>query len=266
MSQEWERCWIIGAGLLGSALATLCHANNRRVLTLDKQAPADVVGDAADADVLGRAKAHLEPEVVFLCQATQGGTAEEYKSAYIHVAEQVLSSVPQAKVVLCSSTSVYGSVSGAVDEKTLPVSPTEKAQILLQTEQMVLERGGAVARLAPLYAPGRCELLRRHMAGEPRLAGPDTRMLNYVHAEDAAQALFLLSAASGVYHVCGESLSLGDAYRMLEQESGVARSVEIAAAGRRGLSDRRIDFSRMLTLGWQPRHTLASFIREQLKP
>lgn len=257
---------MIGAGLLGSALAELCREKRWKVLTLDKHAPADVAGDAADADVLGRAKALLEPDVVFLCQATHGGTAEEYRHVYADVAAQVLRCVPQARVVFCSSTSVYGNVSGEVNEQTLPIEPTEKAQILLQTEQMVLKQGGAVARLAPLYAQGRCELLRRHLAGEPCLPGADDRMLNYVHAADAAQALLMLTDCSGVYNVCGESLLLGEAYRMLEQETGVLRCAESRGAGRRGMSNRRIDAAKLCALGWQPRHRLLAFTREQLQP
>lgn len=265
MSRNWERCWIIGVGLLGSALATLCRAAGKQVLTLDKRAAADVRGDAAAASVVESARAVWEPEVVFFCQATHGGTAEEYRRAYPAVVEQVLQSCPRAHAVFCSSSSVYGSVVGTADEQTLPVSPTEKAQILLQAEQKVLEQGGAVARLAPLYAPGRCELLRRHVAGEPRLPGADARMLNYVHAEDAAAALLLLAEESGVFNVNGESLRLGEAYALLQRISGRAPAPEQSSGGRRGVSDRCIDAARLRRRGWQPRHTLAEFIRSQLQ-
>ena len=59
-----------------------------------------------------------------------------------------------------------------------------------ECERRILSFGGCVARLVPLYGPGRCELLRRHIAREPKLAGPPERVLNYVHVEDAADAIY----------------------------------------------------------------------------
>ena len=63
----------------------------------------------------------------------------------------------------------------------------------LEAEQAVLEQGGVVARLVPLYGPGRCELLRRYREGLPCLPGAPGRFMNYLHRDDAVSALLLLA-------------------------------------------------------------------------
>lgn len=236
-----QPAWVVGTGFLGSALCRalpLC-------LGIDSAAPADICGDAADPAVLARAAARLEPQVVFCCMATHGGDAAAYRHAYL----DVVAALPRGpRVVFCSSTSA-GHGAG------------ERKDILRAAEQAVLERGGVVARLAPLYGPGRCELLRRHLAGEPRLPGPPARPLNYLHVQDAAAALLLLAAApAAVYPVCGESLSKSAAYALLERLTGVPAAAADAPASHRGLAEHAVDSAAIRALGWAPRHSLADFI------
>lgn len=256
-------CWVVGHGLLGSALAKRLRCAGARVLVLDAAADTfpDIVGDAAEPAVLGEARARLLPAVVYCCQATGGGDAAAYRRAYAEVVEQLAVQVPEARIVLCSSCSVYGAAEGAVDESTPAAASGERARVLLAAEAAVQGRGGAVARLVPLYGADRCEVLRRHLVGEPRLPGAESRMLNYLHVEDAVEALLLLGVegAGGVYNVCGESLSKAELYAQLVRATGVAAVRESAGGSVRGVSNRIPDTARLRALGWRPERRLAEY-------
>ena len=242
---EPRPAWVVGTGFLGAELLrALPHA-----VGIDCAAPADVQGDAADAAVLARAAGLLAPEWVFCCTATHGGDAAAYRHAY---ADVVSALPPGVRVVFCSSTSVEH-------------ADGERQQILRAAEEAVLARGGVVARLSALYGPGRCELLRRHLAGEPKLAGAPERMLNYLHVQDAVAALLVLaqSGESRRYTVCGESFSKAEAYALLERLTGVPTADADAAPSHRGCGGGAADSSAIRALGWSPRHAFADFVTRQ---
>lgn len=257
-------CWIIGHGLLGSALAERLRCSGERVLTVDCSGEADITGDAAEPSVLLKAGAVMPPQTVFCCQSTRGGDAAAYRRVYLSVAEALYTLFPQVRVVMCSSVSVYGAVQGCVSEDVLPVEPGERAAVLLETEALVLRRGGVVARLAPLYGNGRCEVLRRYLVGEPMLAGSPERLLNYVHVADAAAALHLLAqvGGGGVYNVCGETRSKDELYQQFRRIFGDNGVMTSAECSRRGVSNRRIDCSRLRNLGWSPAMNLREYARQ----
>ena len=261
-----KSAWVIGCGFLGSALAGACRAAGARVLTIDPAAPADVCGSAADDGVLLRAMAQLVPDVVFCCTATCGGSAEDYRRAYPAVVESLVRVLPAAsRVVFCSSTSLYAGACGQVVTEECPVcAATERAQHLFAAEEKTLAAGGVVARLVPLYGPGRCELLRRYRAGEPCLPGNPGRLMNYLHRDDAVAALLLLAGqGSGVYNVCGETFSKAEIYARLQSELGLPVPQQESAPSVRGVSDMRVESTRLRALGWSPAHTLAGFAGEK---
>jgi len=269
MSLAPPAVWVLGAGFLGSALAAGLRRAGGKVLTLDKAAPADVAGDAADPAALARARRLLEPEAVVLCLSTRGGTAQDYEAAYCAAFRNVRRTAPGARVLFCSSLSVYGEREGRLVDETSPCRPaTEQAKLLLGLERETLASSGLALRLAPLYGPGRCELLRRHLAGEPCLPGAPSRLLNYLHRDDAVEAVLLLlrqgRAADGVYDVCSETFTKAWAYAAMERLTGVAASPETAAPSRRGMSDMEVDCPRLRSLGWIPQCHFADFVASQL--
>lgn len=246
--------WVVGAGFLGSVLAASCRSAGDEVVTIDAVAPADVTGDASDGVLLRRTAGRLDPHVVFVCTATGGGEEGDYRHAYLDVLRAVSWAVPRAKAVFCSSTSVYGEKDGRlVDEASPCFGDGARARLLLQAEEAALRGGGVVARLCPLYGAGRFELLRRYLAGEPKLPGADDRLLNYVHVEDAAGALRLLASKRGVFNVCGATLTKGEAYALLEKTFGVPPSAESSTNGKRGCCHQRVSAEKLRSLGWIPR-------------
>lgn len=213
-----QPAWILGTGFLGSRLRRLLPQS----IGIDNAAPAEVCGNAADPAVTAHAEEMLKPALIFCCLSTRGGDEADYRRTYLGAVRTLPES---ARIIFCSALSAG-------------TGNTEKAAILRETEELVLSRGGVVVRLAALYGEGRCELLRRHRAGEPQLAGPATRRLNYLHVDDAAAALLAAAKApSGLYAACGDTFTKAEAYTLLEEVTGIPASAETATEGRRGLTD-----------------------------
>ncbi len=253
-------CWVVGCGFLGAFLLQAARAAGMRALGIDLSAPADVQGDAAQPAVLAEALSCLEPELVFCCVATHGGDEAAYRAAYLELPRALRAVCPAARLVLCSSSSVYGGQGGeVVAESSLCRADSARARLLREAEEEALAAGGVVARLAPLYGGGRCELLRRFVQGKPELPGEEDRWLNYVHRADAAQALLCLAArllqwaCPPVVNVCGESFMKGAVYAELERLVGLPRVAEVAGAGRRGVTNQRVSSALLRSLGWEPR-------------
>lgn len=243
MNWHGQGVWVLGAGFLGSALAAACRAAGASVLTVDHAAPADLHADAADAKAMAVGLGRVVPQVVFCCLSTRGGEAAAYRHAYMQSVRAVLSVAPAVRPVFCSSVSLYPDAGGdPVDEYTPLPPPNARQEVLRQAEELALSAGGLVVRLAPMYGAGRCELLRRHLAGEPRLPGPPGRWLNYLHVDDAVLGLMQLAARrkSGVYNLCSESFTHAAAYEMMQQLTGVPAAAQCAAASVRGSANHRI--------------------------
>lgn len=241
MTAAAQPAWVLGTGFLGSRLRGLLPQS----IGIDRAAPAEVQGDAADAAVLTRAAEVQPPALIFCCLSTRGGDTADYRHTYLDVVQALPAT---ARMIFCSSLSAGQGAS-------------EKAGLLREAEQCVLSRGGVVVRLAALYGEGRCELLRRHRAGEPRLAGAETRRLNYIHVDDAAAALLAAAEApSGIYAACGESFTKAEAYALLEEVTGVPSAAASSPEGRRGLTD--ADPAALPPVpNWQPRISFADWCR-----
>lgn len=251
MSSSGQVVWILGLGYLGRCLAAQCQAEGARVFTIDVSAVAgaDMCADASHSDSIDDALGVTGiPSAIFCCLATHGGTVQDYENCYLCAARTLSAAGLASRCVFCSSSSLYAGCS-------------ERTSVLAAAEQLILSGGGCVARLAPLYGPARCELLRRHLVGAPCLPGPPFRVLNYVHVEDAAAALRLLAhkCAKGIYAICGESFTKKEAYSLLEQISGIPTAGTSSAPGHRCATSCPLDSSPLRALGWAPTHSFAAF-------
>ncbi len=254
-SLRGRSCWVVGCGFLGSCLLEACRAAGMKALGIDREASADVQGDASSPDVLAAARALVEPEFIFCTVATHGGDEAAYRTAYLNLPRALHAACPAARLVFCSSSSVYGGQGGdEVTEASPCRAASSKARLLLEAEAAVWSMGGVVARLVPLYGGGRCELLRRFVQREPELAGEEGRVLNYVHRADAARALLCLAVAKGVrvVNVCAESFSKAVVYGELSRLTGLSRVGAVAEGGQRGVSNQRVSSTLLRSLGWVP--------------
>ncbi len=271
MNETVHSVWVVGAGLLGSELARFWRAQGARVLTIDKKAKARVHGDAAERDTLSEATIILpDPDVITICVSTRGGSAMEYRRAYLDTVEALSTARPEARLIFCSSTGLYPDTAGREVSEQTPCEPVDdRDRVLLQAEQLVRSSGGVVARLAALYGFGRCEILRRHVSHEPLLPGAEDRVFNYVYVADAARALYLLAdpklQGGDIWNVCGESYTKREVYAMIERISKIPASAESSPVGkRRGTKNHRVSSGKMRSLGWFPRMDLEHFTEVEL--
>lgn len=260
--------WVIGVGYLGSRLVTALRARGHAVLGIDCTEAGDVAGDAADARFLSSMVAlYGAPARVYLCQATSGGDVAAYAHAYAGILAAVQEVLPEVELIFCSSSSVYGGQGGELVSETSPLlARGERAAILQGVEQIVLNAGGRVARLAALYGRGRSVLLPRYIAGMVPLSGAPERWLNYVHVEDAVAALLLLpDAPAGVYNVSAQSLQKAQLMEMLQGVTTLPLPTQEPPSSRRGGSNQQLSSSKLRQLSWCPEHDLASFLRQEMQ-
>ncbi len=259
-----HRVWVVGVGMLGEELVRRCRAKGAQVLGIDAQRDrADVCGLAQESTTLQEAVQKLDPEIVYCCVSTRGGDEAAYWETYVRTATQVVSTVPSARVVYCSTCSVYGEQRGAeVTEASVCHAAGEKMRAVLTAERSVCEAGGVVARLAALYGPRRCEILRRYVQMGEKLPGEMRRKLNYVHVKDAADALMLLAerGESGqLYNVSSETFFADDFYAWMAREIGLCPLEKLSSCSHRGRVNQCVNSNRLRALGWEPQHNLRSF-------
>lgn len=177
-----------------------------------------------------------DTELLVVATAADDRAAEAYRSIYLDGLTNLLygldrSRVRPRRVVLVSSTAVYGDCGGAwVDESTEPDPDASTAGVLRTAEQFLHARlpDAVVLRLAGLYGPGRRGLIDRVRSGT--VDRPSGRhFTNRIHRDDAADAIVhLLTAAvdlGPVYLGCDhEPTPRG------EVEEFVARELDIDAS------------------------------------
>ncbi|MFP4635281.1 MAG: NAD-dependent epimerase/dehydratase family protein [Nitriliruptoraceae bacterium] len=194
--------WLIaGCGDLGTEVGLRAAAAGHRVHGLRRSAhvlpepieplAGDLAGDlpALPDDV----------EVVVFTAAPDRRDAPAYRRSYLDGPQRVLDALERAgapveRILLVSSTAVYGVNDGSWVDETTPARPaTTTGRILLGAEHALwLRRPDAISlRLTGIYGPGRTRLLEQVRDG--RAVRPDPPVhANRVHRDDAAAAVIHL--------------------------------------------------------------------------
>lgn len=152
----------------------------------------------------------LRSKVLVIC--IPPGRSDDKRRNYQAMANAVTSVVRQAaavqKIILVSSTSVYGDVQAAVSEYDDPHPETESAKLLLDVENQFREikaPGVAIVRFGGLIGPGRHPA--RFFKGKTAI--PDgLAPVNMIHLDDAIGLLMALAHAensNGFYNGCSPS-------------------------------------------------------------
>lgn len=272
---------VFGCGYLGSRLAEIALASDLRVHAVTRNTAAARLlreqgvhvheGRLESADWHGSVP--QSPAFAVNCVGSLDRTEEGYRRSYLggmdSIARWAQHGAPGA-FVYTSSTGVYGSATGEVDEETLPGELSAKNRILFEAEQMVaqgrISKRWFVLRLAGLYGPGRHRLLDRVRAGDPDLDRETERRLNTIHREDACSAILACLRAGPeipfrIFNLSGdEAPSRREVIRWLRErlrreppDSG--RGVPGGYSLDRRIPDRAIRNRRIKeVLGWQPRY------------
>lgn len=268
---------IAGLGYVGRPTAGLFAANSWDVEGWSRQASSYPGIRTAAVDISNAAALKRDQtfDVVIQCASTRGGDIGDYQRVYLEGARNLRSAFPQARMVFVSSTSVYAQKDGSWVTEASPANPSrDTGQVLRETEKLVLESGGVVARLAGIHGPGRSFLLRSFLSGKP-LANEDL-YVNQVHRDDIADALFLLAtdrsmrAGHAIFNVVDdEPILRRECYHWLTQKLGPQPPGPERDEGtrKRGDSNKRVSNARLRAAGWTPRFpTFATAMEQSILP
>lgn len=248
------RVLILGAGYLGGEVGVRLKKNGDRVFSVTKSG-----GEGAMAcDVSDPVAVGLLPDVdaVVHCAASGRGGVEAYRAVYRDGCRNLTKRYAGIPLVFTSSTSVYAQVDGQVVDETSPAEPEcETGLLLREAEEIVLAAGGTVARLAGIYGPGRCVILKKFVEGRALIEEDGRRFLNQIHRDDAARAVIRLLGKSGVFCVCdSQPLSQRECYEQLAEMFGR----ELPPSGSRDLNrkrrwtHKRVSNAKLRGIGWEP--------------
>ena len=197
-----ERVLIAGCGDVGTAIGRRLAAAGVEVFGLRRHVdalPNGIVPVAADLTDPGSLRGLPDGlDAVVVAVAADERTEAGYRSTYVDGLSHLLGALAgrgaggglPARLLLVSSTAVYGQSDGAwVDEDT-PTAPTRfTGRVMLDAEALVAQAGtrGIVLRCAGIYGPGRTRLLRQVRDGEAS-CHEVTAYTNRIHRDDAAGA------------------------------------------------------------------------------
>ena len=269
------RILIAGCGYVGEATADLFHKAGWKVegWTASEESAGKLSAKPYSirvVDISDRDQASTEDfDAVIHCASTRGGNADLYRRVYLEGARNLIARFTRSTFLFTSSTSVYAQKNGEqVTEESAAEPKHETGKVLREAEDVVLQHGGIVVRLAGIYGPGRSSLLRKFLAGETQIDGANPRYINQVHRDDIADALFLLlnrKIESQMRADAGAAiLNIADNQPTLEREcyewlaAHLHRPLPAATVPRpmrkRGDSNKRVSNEKLRTLGWNPRY------------
>jgi GDP-4-dehydro-6-deoxy-D-mannose reductase len=142
------------AGFVGRHLVAALRAGGHAVTALDRQGPADRIGDLATLSLRG-----LRPDAVFHLAAFANpsasvGAAEEAFAANVETTRRIVRDLPAGRFVIASSCAVYGPSSRAARETDPPAPGTPYAATKLCAEATALASGRDVVVLRPFNHTG----------------------------------------------------------------------------------------------------------------
>jgi nucleoside-diphosphate-sugar epimerase len=276
------RVLIAGCGYVGQAAADLFHAKGWGVegwtrsaesaaLLSGKPYAVRAVDIAQRAGIAQSAGAATAFDAVIHCASSSGGNAELYREVYINAVRNLLEVFTKSKLLFTSSTSVYAQRDGSwVTEQSETTPKRDTSCILLETEALVVNRGGVVARVAGIYGPKRSALLTKFLAGTAVIDPENDRFVNQVHRDDIASALMLVinraEQGAQIYNVVDDQPILqSECYRWLTQRLN-RPMLPIGASKqqrKRGNTNKRVSNAKLRRLGWTPQYPTFSDAMEK---
>ena len=253
---------VVGCGYLGERVASRWQAAGDRVVAVTRR-PARAAELAvrgleplvADVTAAAFPAAATLPtaDTVFWAVGFDRAAGTTHRDVHLHGLMRLLDALPgRPRVILSSSTGVWGDEDGRVVDESTPAHPAREAgRVLIEAETLLAAhpRGPGVAlRFAGLYGPGRLPRIADLLAGSPIAADPDS-WLNLIHVDDAAEVVRLVAAAAAprpLYVVSdGRPVRRRDWYGRLAALAGGPEPQWDAAAPRPRGADKRVDPRRL---------------------
>lgn len=203
-----ETVLIAGCGDLGTAVGQALAAIGCTVYGLRRRpeplpAPLRTLrGDLRQVETLPGLPSSVD--VVYYIATPDRFDDDAYRAAYVDGLGNLLNALSgqPRRLVLVSSTAVYGQLSGEwVDENSPTIPASFSGQRMLESERLALSSGVpcVVVRFGGIYGPGRERMIRKVEAGEPCAANPP-HYTNRIHRDDCVGALV---------HVANETVPTG---------------------------------------------------------
>ncbi len=261
---DMRRILIAGCGYVGQATADLFHAAGWDVegWTASEKSTAALSGkpypiwqvDISNRDQVAERAGTFD--VVVHCASSRGGGVESYRQTYLNGVRNLLDRFE--RMLFTSSTGVYAQRDGSwVTEESETKPDRETGRVLLETEKLVLNQGGTVARLAGIYGPGRSALVGKFLAGNATIDPEHDRFVNQAHRDDIASALFLLANGEWREHqiynvVDDEPILQSECYRWLARKLNrpLPAIRESTAERKRGDTNKRVSNAKLRNRGW----------------
>lgn len=247
---------VVGCGYLGLRVARQWRDAGARVYAVTRSEERarslaaegldPIIGDVTACTGLGDLPA---VDTLFWAVGFDRAAGASYRDVHVGGLGSVLDRLPGTpRVVLSSSTGVWGTDDGSVVDETTPAHPTREAgRVLLEAESLLHARTGdrgTALRFAGLYGPGRLPRLDDLKAGRPITADPDS-WLNLIHADDAARIVIAVAAAPHarrLYVVSdGMPVRRRDWYAHLAARTGSPPPTFDTSAERTRGADKRVD-------------------------
>ena len=265
-----QRVLIAGCGYVGAALAAELAAAGHRVWGLRRRpvsiAPGveTLAADLSDPASLRDLPGDLDSAVY--AASADAYEPDAYRRAYVdgpaNLAAALAASGGRPRLVLVSSTGVYGRDDGAWVDETSPAEPRGfSGEILLEGER----RAAAgplpvvVARLAGIYGPRRALFVEALRRGEAAREPAPARPINLIHRDDCVgvlRHLLELEAPAALYlGVDSEPVPRDELLDWLAARLGVPPPGEAsgAPAVRRARGSKRCSNARLLGSGYRMR-------------
>jgi len=280
---DMPRILIAGCGYVGRATADLFHAASwdAEGWTASEKSAAALSTrpyPVYQVDISNRDQVAEHPgtfDAVIHCASSRGGGVESYRQIYLNGVRNLLDRFVGTKMLFTSSTSVYAQRDGSwVTEESETKPARETGGVLLETEKLVLDRRGTVARLSGIYGPGRSALLSKFLAGTAIIDPEKDRYVNQVHRDDIASALFVLVSGEWqqrqIYNVVDNQPMLqSDCYRWLAERLNrpLPPIRALTEQPKRGGTNKRVSNAKLRSLRWTLQYpTLADGMEKSILP
>ncbi|MCB9667501.1 MAG: SDR family oxidoreductase [Myxococcales bacterium] len=191
---------IAGCGYVGTALGLRLLQDGHVVFGLRRNVdklPLGFTRIEADLELPRTLDRIPAVDVAVFAAAPNRSDPESYTSLYLRGFNHLLQALkrarnPPRRVLMVSSTSVYGQLTGEWVDETSPTEPVHSnGQLLRKSEEQLAQSKlpYVIFRAAGIYGPGRTKLLRDVCQGLARFPSNVVQFTNRIHRDDCAGAL-----------------------------------------------------------------------------